>query len=249
MTTNAASRAPEDTVTRSEDDRHTHLQVATVSAPWDWARWVVVGLGVAGVGLFFAAFFRDWWSFWLYAPQYPGGLRLQIALTGMSGDVKEIDLLNHYIGMKHLADAAPVERHIAAYGVAAIGVLTTALLLGSGRKLNKVVAIPAIAFPVVFLADSLYWLVTYGHRLDPHAPLKIGAFTPQMFGNGQIGQFETYARPDVGFWMAVAGVACVVAATVVRSRVCAHCNRAGTCEATCPRLMILPDRTKGGMHT
>ncbi len=231
--------------TREADD-HVHLHVATPTstkrAPWDWARWLVIVLGAGGVALFALSFFRSWWSFWLYAPQYPKGLRLDIALTGMGGDVHEIDLLNHYIGMKHLADAAPFERGIAGYGIAAICVFTTALIVLSGRKLNKLVLLPAIGLPIIFLADSFYWLYSFGHRLDPHAPLRIAAFTPQLFGNGKIGQFETYAEPALGFWLAVGGVACVIAATVVRSRVCAHCAKAGTCGATCPRMLVLPER-------
>jgi hypothetical protein len=207
----------------------------------DWARWLVAGLGVASVAFFVGSFFLPWWRFWLYAPQYPNGLQLVISLTGMSGDVREIDLLNHYIGMAHLEDAAPAERQLAGFGVAAIAVLTLGLLLLSGRRLNKIVAIPAIAFPVVFLADSFYWLYSFGHRLDPKAPLHIGAFTPQMFGNGRIGQFETFAQPHVGFWLAVLGVACAIAAAMVRSRVCAHCGRASTCGLRCPRAMILPE--------
>jgi hypothetical protein len=131
---------------------------------------------------------------------------------------------------------------LAGYGVAAIGVLTMAFLLASGKKLNKLVAIPAIAFPLVFIADSFYWLYSYGHKLDPHAPLRIKAFTPEMFGNGKIGQFETYAEPTFGFWLALLGVALVVVAAVLRSRVCAHCDKAWKCGAACPRLMVLPER-------
>jgi copper chaperone NosL len=229
----------------SAHDGHLHLAVARPKPAWDWARWLVVALGVAGGALFVLAFFQTWWSFWLYAPQYPGGLRLTISLTGMSGDVKEIDLLNHYIGMSHLEDAAPVERHLAGYGVAAIATLSLALLVASGKRLNKLIAIPAVAFPVAFLADSFYWLYTFGHRLDPRAPLKIGTFTPQLFGNGKIGQFETYATPSLGFWLAVLGVGCIVLAAVLRGRVCASCTGAGTCGASCSRFMILPDRGKG----
>ena len=234
-------------------DGHVHLTIAeqdssadaTVGGKpaWDWARWPVLGSGVLAVAFFVASFFLPWWQFLLYAPQYPGGLSLVISLTGMGGDVAEIDLLNHYIGMKHLAGAAPLERHMAGYGVAAIAVITLTALAISGRKLNKLVAIPAIAFPVIFLADSFYWLYSFGHQLDAHAPLRIGAFTPQMFGNGQIGQFETFARPALGFWLAIAGVAFAILATFLRSRVCAHCAHAGTCSAVCPRVMVLPDRT------
>lgn len=238
------ARLPEGEAPR--EDGHVHLRVASPRPKWDRARWVVPALGAAGAALFVLSFFRSWWSFWLYAPQYPSGLRLDIALTGMSGDVHEIDLLNHYIGMKHLADAAAVERHLAAYGVAAIAILTVGVLLAAGKRLNKVVFIPAVTFPIVFLADSFYWLYSYGHRLDPHAPLKIGAFTPQLFGNGKIGQFETYAEPAIGFWLAVIGVACVIAAAVVRGRVCANCERAGTCKTVCPRLLVMPKREQKG---
>ena len=232
---------------KKEADGHVHLGVAkppsdSHAAPWSWARWPVVVCGVGAIGLFAAAFFQPWWKFWLYAPQYPSGLQLVISLTGMGGDAHEIDLLNHYIGMGHLESAAPLERQLAGYGVAAICVITLAALMLAGKKLNKVVAIPAIAFPLVFLADSFYWLYRFGHSLDPHAPLRIAAFTPQMFGNGQIGQFETFAKPELGFWMACAGVAFALVGTFLRSRVCAHCGNAGECKAVCPRLMVLSER-------
>ncbi|CAN5733206.1 hypothetical protein BH11MYX4_BH11MYX4_01700 [soil metagenome] len=232
------------------EDKHVHLTLvdnegassgsgAATPPPGEGVRWPTLGAGAAAVGFFVASFFTPWWQFLLYAPQYPKGLQLIISLTGMSGDVSEIDLLNHYIGMKHLAGAAPTERHLAGFGVAAICVLTLALLTIPGKKLSKLAAVPAIAFPVLFIADSFYWLYTFGHRLDPHAPLHIGAFTPQMFGNGNIGQFETFARPGVGFWLAVAGVACAVIATVFRTGVCKHCSSRGTCGAVCPRLTVL----------
>lgn len=235
-------------------DGHFHLKVVGAKAgegdagtkpdtrPWDWARWLVAALGLGSIACFVASFFKPWWSFLLYAPQYPGGLKLVISLTGMGGDVHEIDILNHYIGMKHLADAAPTERQLAGFGVASIAVVTLALLMMSGKKLNKLVAIPAISFPVVFLADSFYWLYSFGHSLDPKAPLRIKAFTPEMFGNGVIGQFETFATPAIGFWLALAGVGLAIAGAVVRSRVCAHCGHASECSIVCPRGMVLPEK-------
>lgn len=232
-------------------EAHLHLEIAptpTKKSRWDWARWLVVLLAIGGVGLFAASFFEPWWKLWLYAPQYPGGLKLVISLTGMSGDVHEIDLLNHYIGMKHLGDAATLERSLAGYGVGGIGVMVMAMVLVSGKRLNKLIEIPALAFPLVFLADSYYWLYKFGHELDPKAPLhsSIKPFTPELFGNGKIGQFETFAQPSLGFWLAVAGVACILIATVVRSRVCKHCGRASSCGALCPRALVLPMRSPKG---
>ena len=233
---------------RSPGDGHKHLAMAPASptkAPWDRARWLVVALAAVASLAFVGSFFLPWWSFVLYAPQYPKGLSLVISLTGMSGDVQEIDTLNHYIGMAHLADAAPTERQLAGYGVAAIAVIGVVIALAAGKRLNKMVAIPALAFPILFIADSFYWLYRFGHQLDPKAPIRLGAFTPQMFGNGQIGQFETYAEPAMGFWIATLGVVAMVAAAFVRSRVCAGCDHGNACGVACPRLLVLPERRKG----
>ena len=191
------------------EGRRVHLSI-------DWPRWPVLASGGGAVALIVASFFQPWWQFWLYAPQYPKGLSLVISLSGVGGDVSEIDLLNHYIGMGHLAGAAATERHLAGWGVTAIAVLTIALLAIPNRTMNKLAFLPAIAFPIAFIADSFYWLYRFGHHLDPKAPLHIGAFTPQMFGNGQIGQFETFARPSVGFWLAIGGVVCALLASFLR---------------------------------
>lgn len=233
-------------------DGHVHLHVATTdeaqatakAAPlvWDRARWAVVLLAAGGSASVVASFFFEWWKFWLYAPQYPKGLHLAISLTGVSGDVREVDILNHYIGMQSLANAAPTERQLASYGVAAIAALALAGALFAGKKLNRLIAIPAFAFPVIFVADSFYWLYRFGHDLDPRAPLKIGTFTPQMFGNGEIGQFATFATPATGFWLAVLGFVLVASATLIRRKVCQECTRVDTCSTACPRAMVLPNR-------
>ena len=39
------------------------------------------------------------WSMTMKAPQYPKGLHLQAYGTKMVGDLREIGILNHYIGM------------------------------------------------------------------------------------------------------------------------------------------------------
>jgi len=154
--------------------------------------------------------------FKLYAPQYPHGLTLIISLTGLGGDAHEIDTLNHYIGMAHLDAAAAFERSIALYAVGALCVAVTALALFGNRRLSWVSLALGAAFPAGFIADSFYWLYRFGHELDPRAPLNVPAFTPQLFGNGTIGQFMTFAVPQLGFWFAIAGVSALACAALVR---------------------------------
>jgi copper chaperone NosL len=227
-------------------DAHKHLTVVGQDDPAGRAswhrglRWTVVALAALAIAAYAASFFQVWWRFTLYAPQYPHGLRLAISLTGMGGDVREIDMLNHYIGMGHMADAAARERELAGWGVGLIAVLVLGTTLLAGKNLGRAILVPGVAFPAVFLADAFYWLHHFGHNLDPRAPLHIPPFTPELFGNGQIGQFMTFAVPGPGFWLATTALGLLLAAVVVRARVCRDCPLAGQCGAVCPRALVGP---------
>lgn len=203
-------------------------------------RWTVVGLSLLAAALFAASYFFPWWRLWLFAPQYPKGLEVGISLTGVSGDVRELNILNHYIGMKPLDLAALTERRLAAPGVGVIAALGVVLTLLSGRRVGWLIAALGAAFPLTFVIDSQYWLYHFGHALDPRAPIRLPTFTPQMFGTGQIGQFMTWARPDPGFWLAVGGAACLAIAAVLRKRVCDGCARKEGCGLVCPSAFVGP---------
>lgn len=201
---------------------------------FDGRRWGVVGLACAAVGLFAASLFQPWWQIWLFAPQYPNGLRLLIRLTGVGGDAREIDALNHYIGMAALTEAAPIERQLAGYGVAALCLALLAITLLVGRRGGWLLVATGLALPLGFVGDSLAWMWWYGHHLDPKAPLRFEPFTPELLGIGHIGQFSTYATPLVGFWLALAAVGVLGVAAWLRWRVCQACELAPTCGKACP---------------
>ena len=59
------------------------------------------------------------WSLTMRAPQYPQGLRLFAYGTRMSGDVSELSILNHYIGMPPL-EAPALETALFPYGIGLI---------------------------------------------------------------------------------------------------------------------------------
>ncbi|MFN8889366.1 MAG: hypothetical protein ACK5WF_18050, partial [Cyclobacteriaceae bacterium] len=50
--------------------------------------------------LLVSAYFVPLWQILMWAPQYPEGLEMKIWINTLSGDVKTISALNHYIGMK-----------------------------------------------------------------------------------------------------------------------------------------------------
>ncbi|MBM4368083.1 MAG: cytochrome C [Deltaproteobacteria bacterium] len=212
---------------------------AVVRPHWSRARrgWVV-GLSLLGVLAFGASFFFPWWTFQLFAPQYPKGLELVIALTGVAGDVAEINTINHYIGMGHIDDAAKLEREFAHWLIGGLGVAVVAAMLFAGKKFTTLGAWFAVGLPLGFVLDTQYWLYRFGHDLDPRAAIDIPPFTPVLFGEGKVGQFRTLASPDLGFWLAVAGVALMAAAMYHRWRVCGVCPSAGKCGATCSHAFV-----------
>jgi hypothetical protein len=219
----------------------THLPVlaASTTSGGDRARrWLVVTLAVAALGLWMAAYTLPWWRFTLFAPQYPRGLSLTVSLTGLGGDVREVDMLNHYIGMGHLEDAAPYERAYAAWGLSALAATVVLLTLAGGRRVGRWLWVPALLLLAGFLGDSFYWLTRFGHRLNPKAPLHIPPFTPHLFGSGTIGQFRTHAVPELGFALAFGALALLALASLLRTRVCGGCDARASCSARCPRLFL-----------
>ncbi len=158
---------------------------------------------IAASWLLLLSLLFPYWRMTLRAPQYPGGLRVDIYVTHLAGDVNEVDALNHYIGMKKLHEAAQVERFLAPLAIGAAALLGEALAF-TRRRWTAVMALPAVLFPFIFLADMYYWLYHYGHNLDPNAPLRLPPFTPPLIGTGVVGQFQTVATLQIGFWMALA---------------------------------------------
>jgi hypothetical protein len=159
---------------------------------------------IGAAALLVASIFFPYWKLRLNAPQYPQGLYLTVFLDHVEGDIREIDGLNHYIGMAPLSDAAQIERELGPLAMVAV-----VLMVGATAFIHRMwfapLTLPAMLLPVIFLGDMFYWLRRYGQSLDPTAALSgaVEPFTPTILGHGKIGQFSTDANVELGFWMAV----------------------------------------------
>ncbi len=154
--------------------------------------------------LLLISIFLPYWQLTLHAPQYPKGLTVEAYLNHLTGDVGEIDGLNHYIGMRPLGEAAPFEKSISVIGVVVVALLILAAVFVH-TKWAALLALPALAFPVIFLLDLQFWLANFGQNLDPTAALSssIKPFVPRVLGVGKIAQFSTDAGPAAGLWLAI----------------------------------------------
>ena len=154
--------------------------------------------------LLIASIFFPYWKMTLQAPQYPKGLSIQAYINKLTGDVGEIDGLNHYIGMRPLAEAAQLERSLSIAAVSVLSLLLVAAIF-IHSKYSVLLALPAILFPFIFLGDMYFWLRNFGLNLDPTAPLSnaIKPFIPPILGVGKLAQFVTIAQVQSGFYLAL----------------------------------------------
>ena len=164
-----------------------------------------LGYGPRGIILVAAlllvpAFVSPLWTMTMYAPQYPNGLRLQIyshKLEGGNGgqDVKEINILNHYIGMKDLTTEDFTEFKWLPFVVGALGLLfLRGVVFGTVGNLLDITILFAY-FSLFSLWSFAYKLWAYGHNLAPSAAVKVAPFMPPLFGGKQLANFEVYSYP------------------------------------------------------
>jgi copper chaperone NosL len=159
---------------------------------------------IAAAVLLIISIQRPWWRLKLNAPQYPAGLYVTAFIDRMEGDVAEIDGLNHYIGMRPLAEAAVLEQSISVFGIVALTMLILAAAFVHSKWATLLV-LPALLVPIFFLADLQFWLANFGLNLDPAAPLSssVKPFVPPVLWTGVIAQFSTVPRLLSGFWLSV----------------------------------------------
>ena len=189
-------------------------------------RYVPTVLWILAAILLLASLPFPYWKMTLLAPQYPDGLSIRIFANRITGDddptldeVAEIDGLNHYIGMRSMYEAAQFEQSIA---LPSVGIFVLFLIIAAlwRKKWIWLLTLPALSFPFVYLADVGLWMRAYGQNLDPSAPLSsaIKPFTPPVIGEGVVGQFRTIAFVDLGWFIAVAGSLCIMAAIIIHWR-------------------------------
>ena len=175
-------------------------------------------MGLASAGLCLWAWLQPMWGWYLSAPQYPHGLVLSVYMDHVAGDTTEINILNHYIGMAKLEEAAQFERSIAGYGIVLIAASTVMLVVLPGRLVGRILAIPSFSFPFIFVGAMYWWMYRFGHELSPSAPVSIEPFTPTLVGKGQIGNFSTIGMPGPGFYMVLIASVLTVGVYVLREK-------------------------------
>ncbi len=157
------------------------------------------------------------WNITLEAPQYPIPLGMNIHINDFSDanphDIKNINLMNHYVGMKYIPEAIP-EFKIFPAGI----IITTIIGLLIGFKANYKWFlgwfILMVGLSLAGLYDFYLWEHDYGHDLDPKAIMKftnpdgsVMGFQPPLFGSKDILNFKAHSYPRLGAYFLALGMA------------------------------------------
>lgn len=165
------------------------------------------------------------WSIELEAPQYPEGLKLYIWINQITGDTEftlnNINMLNHYIGMKAITPADIPELTYFPYIISIMCGLGVVFALIGKRILYLVWAAILGVLGILGIYDFYLWEYDYGHNLDPHAAIKVPGMTyqPPLFGEKWLLNFLAKSYPDWGTYaMVLALILALVAFYVARKR-------------------------------
>ncbi|HAH37264.1 MAG TPA: hypothetical protein DEQ87_10420 [Algoriphagus sp.] len=160
------------------------------------------------------AYFTPLWQISLWAPQYPEGLNMKIWIDQLSGNVDQINGVNHYIGMKHIGVEMFPEFTYLKYVIGAmIGLGLIFFLVGKRWSIYSFLGLLS-AFGIAILVDMYLWGYEYGHELDPKAAIKVEgmSYQPPLIGYKQLLNFLAYSGPDTGSWILIGGMGLLVLA-------------------------------------
>ncbi len=148
------------------------------------------------------------WNMTFFSNQYTDGLVLDLYAFKLEGgktpnrdDLREINSLNHYIGMRPLLESDFGEFVWLPFAIGGLSILALrAAVLGKMSKLADVFVL-FVYFSLYSFWSFYYRLYTYGHQLDPTAAIKVPPFTPPLFGTQEVGNFTVHSYPDVASYV------------------------------------------------
>ena len=147
------------------------------------------------------------WNITLNAPQYPNGLTVTIYTNTVGGELDEVNILNHYIGMKEITPDEFPEFRFIPFFIMRFFVFAVLAALVARIPIAAIGYLDYVMFGGVMLYTFQHWLREFGTQLSPAAPLQLEPFVPKFIGTTQVAQFSVTSMPAIGGWlMALAGL-------------------------------------------
>nr|AWJ66305.1 hypothetical protein [uncultured bacterium] len=171
---------------------------------------------IIGALLLLLLFVFPLWNITLEAPQYPVPLGMNIYINKIVDanphDVKNINLMNHYVGMKNIPNHLP---EFDVFPIVVVIMVILGLLIGfkANYKWYLFWFIAMCILGAIGMYDFYLWEYDYGHTLNPKAIIKftnedgsLMAYQPPLFGSKKILNFNAHSYPRLGAYMLFLGM-------------------------------------------
>jgi len=183
---------------------------------------------ILGSLLILGLFVFPLWNIRLEAPQYPIPLGMDIYINDFADehphDIKNINLMNHYVGMKYIPETIP---EFKIFPAVIIGMSILGLLVGWKGNYKWMLGwfLLIVVLAGLGIYDFYLWEHDYGHDLDPKAIMKftnpdgtVMGFQPPLFGSKDILNFKAHSYPQLGAYFLALGMALSFLAFLVGRR-------------------------------
>lgn len=164
------------------------------------------------------------WRISLIAPQYPDGVHMWIYINKIGGSepgtLQNINILNHYIGMKYIEPDSIPELVYFPYAVIAFVVLAIISAIVDKKWMYISWFSVFILCCCLAMYDFYLWEYDYGHNLDPNAIMKFEgeSFQPPLFGNKVLLNFMAKSYPHIGGYVIMVSILLTASATFLKHK-------------------------------
>jgi copper chaperone NosL len=159
---------------------------------------------IAGVLVLLLLFKAPIWRITLEAPQYPQGVTMYIYINKIggktNGTLQNINILNHYVGMKKIDPGAIPELKYFPKIILAMTLLGVVAGFVNNKKVWMLWIVLFIVLCALGIYDFYLWEYDYGHNLDPEAPIQIQgmSYQPPLIGSKMLLNFNALSYPHTG---------------------------------------------------
>ena len=171
---------------------------------------------IVGPLLLLGLFVFPLWNITLEAPQYPIPLGMNMHINKFTDvhefDIKNINLMNHYVGMKYIPETIP---EFTIFPIVIGTMVVLGVLIGFFGNYKWYLAWFVLMFLLgaAGIYDFYLWEYDYGHNLDPKAIMSFKnpdgspmGFQPPLLGTKNILNFVAHSYPRAGAYMMLVGM-------------------------------------------
>jgi hypothetical protein len=179
---------------------------------------LAIACAFVAAALLAAAIKLPLWHLRMEAPQYRDkeALRVNVFAGSMKGDLREITVLNQYIGV-HIPETLPQSKWLpTALGIGAVLGIAAALLPLRIRRVSLSIVSIALAASIAFaLIQAKQQMHDIGHKRDAHTKLaRVHDFDPPFLGTAKIAQFTVTSWLGAGAYLLGGAIALQLAGAI-----------------------------------